>query len=83
MAEDKVHGIYIKGKSNGTTSWQDRNQKFNYSAIVVIPGSEFNLKVNLLPETDPRKYDIGSDVNMKVTPRFYNGKFSGFSEVNA
>ena len=79
MAEKS--GISIKGKSNGTTAYQDKNGRFYYSVLIIVPGSEQNIRVGLDAKTDPSKYEQGVDVGMEIMPRFFQGKFTGFHEL--
>lgn len=74
-------GIFIKGKSNGTTTYKDKNGKYWYQVIMIIPDSEQNLRVGLHESSDPAKFAHGMDVTLEVTPRFFNGKFQGFQEL--
>ena len=79
MAEK--NGIFIRGKSNGTTTYQDKNGRFFYSVLIIVPGSEQNIRVGLDQKTDPSKFDQGVEVGMEIMPRFYQGKFTGFHEL--
>lgn len=78
MAES---GMTITGISNGTQHYQDKNGRIHYSVLVVMPGSEQNIRIGLDAQTDPSKLAAGTKLDMKILPRFYQGRVTGFYEV--
>lgn len=81
MADEKAFTMFVQGISNGHSSYESKkNGKFYHSGLLLVPGSEHNLKIEL-GSTSPADFVPGSVIKMKVKPRFWNGKFAGLKEA--
>jgi len=70
----------VRGIANGASSYKSKNDKYYHSGLLLVPGSEQNLKIELT-ETSPTAFEPGTVVEMKIKPRYWNGKFAGLIEA--
>ncbi len=70
----------VQGVANGSTSYEAKNKKWYHSGLLLVPGSEQNLKISLT-KSNPSEFEPGTIITMNVVPTYWNGKFNGLQEA--
>lgn len=74
--------VQITGLSNGIGSYVNKHGVVNHQLLVVVPGSQGIMQINLDQEPKPDTYPTGKTISIKVRPNFFNGRISGFSLIS-
>lgn len=73
--------VQITGLCNGTGSYVNKHGVLNHQLLVVVPGSQGVMQINIDQEPSPGTYPTGKTISIKVRPNFFNGRISGFSLI--
>lgn len=72
-------GVQITGLCNGVSSYISKQGVVNHQLLVMVPGSNGIMQINLDQEPNVTTYPVGKTIVIKARPNFFNGRISGFS----